>query len=244
MPLVPFPLHTHQGLPPSQPSGNPSMLRTKGMSSALLVSLFSPVIPPYLLPSLLPPSRSLLAPLMVTFSQSTIGLGAATQGWAFGASLVVSGCGLSCWSQKAPGQRKLGVCRNKTILSPLLPPWATPYLSAGLRSRVLLRHLKVKSRKRWQLKRAWFDREEGFPTAPPPAPADPRLEDLGPVCIHSPVCLYVEVMDLYVWGVSNEGVFVWLYVCVCVFECVCVCSLYVSLGCVVVCVCLCVQNSG
>lgn len=211
------------------------MLRTKGMSPTLLVSLFCPVIPPYLLPSLLPPSQSLLAPLMVTFSQSTIGLGAATQGWAFGAKLGCVRMRVQLLESKIPREEETGVCRDKTILSPLLPPWATPYLSAGLRSRVLLRHLKVKSRKRWQLKGAWFDTEEGFPTAPPPAPANQRLEDLGPVCIHSRVCLYVEVMDLYVWGVSNEGMFVWLYVCVCVYvECVCVCSLYVSLGCVCV----------
>lgn len=87
---------------------NPSMLRTKGMSPTLLVSLFCPVIPPYLLPSLLPPSRSLLAPLMVTFSQSTIGLGAATQGWAFGAKL---GC-VRMWVQllesKIPREEETG----------------------------------------------------------------------------------------------------------------------------------------
>lgn len=148
--------------------------------------------------------------------------------------MVVSGPGFSCWSPKAQRQRKLGVCGDKTILSPPLPPWATPYLTAGLESRALLRHLRVKSRKQWQPKGAWFDAGEGVPSAPPPALADHRLKDLGQVCIHSRVYLYVEVMDLLcVCGVSNEGVFV----CVCMLS-VYVYAVYTCLLVVWLCVCM------
>lgn len=82
----------------------------------------------------------------------------------------------------------------ETIPSPPLPSLATPHLFTGQRSRALLRHLRVKCRKEWQANGVWFDAEEEFPIAPPPAPADQRLADLGMLCIYPCVGLYVEIV--------------------------------------------------
>lgn len=90
------------------------------------MSLFCPVIPPYLLPSLLPPSQSLLAPLMVTFPQPTIGLGAATQGWAFGAKLGCVRTQVLLLGSKSPRAEETGGLWRQDTSFPSFVPFGYP----------------------------------------------------------------------------------------------------------------------
>lgn len=142
--------------------------------------------------------------------------------------------------QKPQGRGNWRICESKTVHSSLLPPQATPHLLAGLRSRVLLRLLRVNL----SPGNSGSQRGHGLMQGRDISPSHPLLQltkgwRTWDWCVYILVFAFMLKLWLKLWICTfgdcalNEDVFVWLCVCVCVccvqFICVswfcgCVCS--------------------